>query len=149
MKISGVGPGGAPQTRRTEKSGKEKSAEFARALRRFTDEARADDSRPVDAPSNLGGLDSLLALQMVDSAGDALDSPAKRKAIVQRGEDILDRLEELRVGLLLGSIPKERLASLAQLVRDRRETAQDPQLGALLDEIELRAEVELAKLSRR
>ncbi len=149
MKISGVGPGGAPQGRRTEKSGKEKGAEFARALRRFTDEARTDDSRPVDAPANLGGLDSLLALQMVDSAGDTLDSPAKRKAIVQRGEDILDRLEELRVGLLLGSIPKDRLASLAQLVRDRRETAQDPQLGALLDEIELRAEVELAKLSRR
>lgn len=149
MKIFGVGPGGTAQTRRTEKTGKEKSAEFARALRRFSEEARTDDARPVDAPTSLGGLDGLLALQMVDTVGDTPDSPAKRKALVARGEDILDRLEELRVGLLMGSIPKERLAALAQLVRDRRESAQDPQLGALLDEIELRAEVELAKLSRR
>lgn len=148
MKISGVGPGGSPQGRRTEKTGKEKSAEFARALRRFTDEARADDARPVETAPSLGGLDSLLALQMVDAAPDATDRPAKRRAMVQRGEDILDRLEELRVGLLLGSVPKERLAALAQMVRDRREEAEDPQLGALLDEIELRAEVELAKLTR-
>lgn len=149
MKISGVGPGGTAQGRRTEKTGKEKSAEFAKALRRFSEEARSEDARPVESSASLGSLDSLLALQMVDGAPTATDSPAKRQAMLDRGEDILDRLEELRVGLLLGSVPKERLAGLAQMVRDRRESAQDPQLGALLDEIELRAEVELAKLSRR
>jgi hypothetical protein len=58
-------------------------------------------------------------------------------------------LEELRIGLLLGHIPRDRLADLSRMVRDRREDAEDPQLAALLDEIELRAEVELAKLTMR
>lgn len=152
MKISGVGPGGAQ--RRAEKTGKEKSAEFARALRRFTAEAQgsggAEEARPADRPTQAGGLEGLLAAQMVDPAGDATEGEARRRqAMVDRGEDILERLEELRVGLLLGRVPEDRLASLAAMVRDQRQDARDPQLAAILDEIELRAEVELAKLSRR
>jgi hypothetical protein len=34
------------------------------------------------------------------------------------------------------------------MVRNKREAGADPELAAILDEIELRAEVELAKLSR-
>ena len=51
-------------------------------------------------------------------------------------------------GLLMGTLPKEKLTELADMVRTRRESCQDPRLAALLDEIELRAEVEIAKLSR-
>ncbi len=66
-----------------------------------------------------------------------------------RGVEILDRLEEIRRGLLLGAVPKERLGELARMVREKRERGADPVISRLLDEIELRAEVELAKLSRR
>ena len=45
--------------------------------------------------------------------------------------------------------PKDRLQELAHLVREKRERGADPVVSRLLDEIELRAEVELAKLSRR
>ena len=55
----------------------------------------------------------------------------------------------MRKGLLLGSIPKDRLAELARMVREKRERGADPVVSRLLDEIELRAEVELAKLSRK
>jgi len=54
----------------------------------------------------------------------------------------------VRHGLLMGTLPKEKLTELADMVRSRRESCQDPRLAALLDEIELRAEVEIAKLSR-
>jgi len=54
-----------------------------------------------------------------------------------------------RRALLAGSVPKDRLIQLAQMVRARRDTVSDPRLATILDEIELRAEVELAKLSRR
>jgi hypothetical protein len=37
---------------------------------------------------------------------------------------------------------------LGKLVRDRRDGAGDPRLAGLLDEIELRAAVELAKLEQ-
>lgn len=152
MKISGLGPGGGQ--RRTDKTSKEKSADFARALRRFSAESKDDGvsgAHASDPPANVGGLDALLAAQMVDAV-DATDSDGDRRrrqqSMIQRGEDILDRLDELRVGLLLGHVPKDRLAGLARLVREQREDAQDPQLAALLDEIELRAQVELAKLER-
>ncbi len=60
---------------------------------------------------------------------------------------MLDELEQIRLGLLLGQIPRARLEQLAQMVRARREQLDDPKLIAILDEIELRAAVELAKLS--
>jgi hypothetical protein len=49
----------------------------------------------------------------------------------------------------MGAIPKEKLIAMAQMVRSRRDNVPDPQLASLLDEIELRVEVELAKLSPR
>jgi hypothetical protein len=61
---------------------------------------------------------------------------------------MLDKLEEIRLGLLLGTIPQSRLEQLAHLVRAQRELVNDPKLTAILDEIELRAAVELAKLTR-
>jgi hypothetical protein len=60
---------------------------------------------------------------------------------------MLDELEQIRLGLLLGQIPQARLEQLAQMVRARREQLDDPKLIAILDDIELRAAVELAKLS--
>jgi hypothetical protein len=64
----------------------------------------------------------------------------------QRGEDLLDGLDEIRHGLLIGALPRERVVRLLAIVRSRREQLADPRLSAILDEIELRAEVELAKL---
>jgi len=51
--------------------------------------------------------------------------------------------------LLDGSISEESLGNLSKLVRAKRENVDDPQLMEVLDEIELRAEVELAKLERK
>jgi len=67
----------------------------------------------------------------------------------RRAEDMLDRLEELRLGLLAGEIPREKLESLERLVQEQRGAVSDPRLSDLLDEIELRARVELAKLDIR
>ena len=52
---------------------------------------------------------------------------------------------EIRTGLLIGSIPVNRLSGLAQSMANRKENAADPALRALIEEIELRARVELAK----
>lgn len=141
MKVSGVGSGApASGSRRTEKStGK---GEFKATL--LDSMGGADEPAPVETTSGIGAVDALLIVQ---SVGDAEEREA-RKRLIQRGEDILDQLEEIRHGLLMGSIPKDKLETLAQTVRNRREACADPRLAAVLDEIELRAEVELAKLSR-
>lgn len=142
MKVSNVGSG-APTggSRRVDKADKGKG-QFKQALVEAM--GSAEESHAIEAPSALGAVDALLVVQ---AAGDAPDREARQR-LVRRGEDILDRLEEIRHGLLMGTVPKDRLVALAQLVRARRETCADPHLAGLLDEIELRAEVEIAKLAR-
>jgi hypothetical protein len=67
---------------------------------------------------------------------------------VQRGSTLLDRLDELRLGLLAGVLPRERLDELARIARTARDSVDDPGLSLILDDIDLRVAVELAKLDR-
>lgn len=144
MKVSGVGNSAGPsQVRKTGKADKAAPGSFAKQLGEGVEQV--EDAATVEAPTAVANVDALLAAQGV--AGNLEDDVRRR--LIRRGEDILDRLEELRRALLTGTVPKERLIQLAQMVRARRDTVADPRLAALLDEIELRAEVELAKLSRR
>lgn len=136
MKINGTAPIRSATARRAATAAKGAAGAFASELSAPAEEAGASAGA---APSE--AVQALLLIQEVpDAAG-----PAKRAA--RRGEDMLDRLEELQRDLLLGALPRERMVQLAQLVRTRREQAADPRLAAVLDEIELRCRVELAKLA--
>ena len=92
--------------------------------------------------ANQAGLDaaSLLALQ------EAPDAAERRRQAVLRSTDILDELQQLRLGLLTGSVPRQRLQRLTKLLRDRPGGYADPQLDSIVADIEVRAAVELAKL---
>jgi len=145
MKVSGVGSG--QKSDRSKRTSKVESggSGFKDTLAHSADGVDdAEDVRGVDGLSSIAGVDTLLALQ---SVGDVNEREA-RKRMIRRGEEILDKLEELRHGLLIGSMSREKLEGLSKTVRLSREDCADPRLGAILDEIELRAEVELAKLAR-
>ena len=114
---------------------------FAAAL--HEEAGAAGGQSAVGGPVGLSGVSTILALQ---GAPDSTERRARQRA-VQRADAMLDDLEQIRLGLLLGAIPRARLEQLAQLVRARREQVDDPKLIAILDEIELRAAVELAKLA--
>ncbi|MDR3449336.1 MAG: flagellar assembly protein FliX [Alphaproteobacteria bacterium] len=90
-----------------------------------------------------GAVSGILGIQEVD---DALAHASKGKL---RAQDILDRLEDLRIELLSGGISKEKLMQLSRIVNARRGQITDPKLSAILDEIDLRAQVELAKYSQQ
>ena len=94
----------------------------------------------VSGSQPINSIDSLLSLQEVP------DSTTGRSKGLVFGKDMLDHLEDIRRGFLLGTIPKARLKALAQIIKQRRDNFQDPALADLLDQIELRARVELAKL---
>jgi Class II flagellar assembly regulator len=96
----------------------------------------------VAAPGPLTALESILTLQNVD---DAASGPSKG---VAHGEQLLDLLDNVRDGLLSGGIPRTTLNRLASAVSRRHENFADPKLQGVLDEIELRAKVELAKLEQ-
>lgn len=114
--------------------------DFAKAL----GESHAGHGQQVSMSLSVNSLSVVLAVQ---ETPDAAKGRAKQRAR-DRGMKMLDFLEEIRIGLLMGVIPKDRLEQLAQMVRAKREQIDDPKLMSILDEIELRAAVELAKLSR-
>lgn len=99
---------------------------------------RVANADPVIASS---GIDALLALQAVE---DPLF--AKRKAL-RRGSNLLDTLEAIKADLLAGRVSEGRLNALMAIVSSARERGLAG-LDALLDDIELRARVELAKFGR-
>ncbi len=103
----------------------------------------AKDTRASAGSAGVSGLDTLLGLQMVAQVDER---QARRKRGVKRGQIILGALDDLKIALLDGRMPLERLARVAASVSERERDSDDPRLEAILDEIELRARVELAKL---
>lgn len=85
---------------------------------------------------------SMLAIQE-QSANDQQKN-ARRKAI-ELGGSLLNRLEELNVRLISGVVSDDKLIQLKQFFAQKREHVQDDRLHAILAEIDLRVQVEIAK----
>lgn len=142
MKVSNIGPAkGVDKTKR--KSGASSSDAFADDLRAAT----ADAPEPAAGTVSGGGVAGVEAVLAMQAADDATQGRSKG-LLMARGDRLLDRLEDLQMALLTGSLPKEKIIELAQALREKRPTSDDAGLNSLIDEIELRAEVELAKLTR-
>lgn len=126
---------------RTRSSGSAASGlDFARFLSTAAAEA-AEAAVELHAPS---ALDSLLGVQEVTDDG----AGGRRRAAARYGSSLLDRLDRLRLEMLEGGASVATLGALAQTLRAERQRSEDPRLDTVLDEIELRAEIEMAKLLR-
>ena len=90
----------------------------------------------------VGGIDALLALQ---GAEDPLE---RRKRAVKRGRLALDALEELKIGLLGGVLSGSTLTKLQAVAAQLKLGSGNADLDRVLGEIELRVEVEIAKMAR-
>ncbi len=137
MKIGNVSSPRTSATKRSERGGSAQAGGFAKAL-------GSEKATPasLESAAPLGALDALVALQEVD------DPTQGRAKAQQRGEDLLERLDSLRMGLLLGRVSISELERLSQMVNRETAATADPRLREVLNEIELRAAVELAKLGR-
>lgn len=110
----------------------------------FADSLKGALGGGATAPALVQGTSSLAALFSVQDIGSAVDESARRRTVA-RGEHLLDALERLRRDVLAGALSPERLAGLSEALRARAEATSDPLLREVMEEIELRAEVELAK----
>ncbi len=137
MKISGTGPLNQPSVRRRERSRSTQGGAFASELSEGAS-PRASSSAP-----QVESLSSLLAAQ---EFGD--DQADGKSASLRRAELLLDKLDQLRHSLLAGHVSGHQLTDLVRTVRNRRDQVADPRIREVLDEIELRAAVELAKIRR-
>ncbi|MHC2333312.1 flagellar assembly protein FliX [Bradyrhizobium sp. USDA 4454] len=98
-----------------------------------------EEVRSTTAPKAAASLDALLALQGVE------DPTERRRRSVARGKGALDVLDALKLGLLSGNCDSSTVNRLRDAAASLKESSGDPGLDAVLSEIELRVEVELAK----
>jgi hypothetical protein len=101
--------------------------------------ASSSESRAMSAPKASANIDVLLALQGIE------DPTERRKRSVQRGRGALDVLDDLKLGLLSGNLTASTVSRLRDAAANLKSSSGDPGLDAVLSEIELRVEVELAK----
>src|SRR5215468_11654843 len=125
---------GAPasQTRRTN------SGTFV-----LPDTSSTQETKSASAPKAAANIDALLALQGIEE-----DPVERRKRSVARGKTALDVLDDLKMGLLSGNLDASTVVRLRDAAANLKASSGDPGLDAVLSEIELRVEVELAKAGR-
>ena len=136
MKITGpngAGAAGGPRATRPAGGG-------GFRLPALDETAGAVQTGGVGRTASVMGVDALLALQEV---GGPLEG---RRRAVRRAGHILDALDEVKLALLDGDLRLAQLDRLRRAVSEERGLTSDSTLDGVLDEIELRAAVEIAKL---
>jgi hypothetical protein len=88
----------------------------------------------------VGGIDALIALQGVEGVEE------RRRRAVKRGHTALDLLDEMKLGLLSGGLDPAMLLKLKTAAAGLKDLSGDPRVDQVLAEIDLRVEVELAKV---
>ena len=104
------------------------------------DVASAGETRATIAPKATANIDALIAMQGIEE-----DPAERRRRSVARGRGALDVLDELKLGLLSGNLDRSTVLRLRDAAANLKSSSGDPGLDAVLSEIELRVEVELAK----
>ena len=95
---------------------------------------------PVASTNRISSVDAVVGMQEIT------DDNKDERGAKNRANLILDKLEDIRMGLLLGEIPKSNLEELSKVLRVARENSVDSKLLEIIEDIELRAKIELAKL---
>ena len=103
----------------------------------------AGEATGAMAASGVNAVSSLEALIALQDVGGPLE---RRRRAMNRAGSILAALEGLKLDLLEGRLTPGAIQALTRAVREQRALTDDPGLEGLLDEIETRAMVELAKL---
>lgn len=138
MKVGGTkGPKSTSGTQKSSPSGGGSDVDFSQYVTGGASEAASSS-----ATQSIAQLDVLLAVQEVE---DPMRGAAKKRVKV-RANNILEKLDSIRLKMLGGDLTVGHMIDVADVVASHRDKIDDPALTAIMDEIDLRAQVELAKL---
>ena len=131
---------GPNSTSKTGKAAPKKSSDNADFAQYVT--GGGGEAAGVSATQNIAQLDALLAVQETE---DPTQKEARKRARL-RADLILERLDQIRLKMLGGNLTVGHMIDVADVVATHRDKIDDPKLTAIMDEIDLRAQVELAKM---
>lgn len=137
MKIDGPGRVQGPAKTKKKDKAKESDGSFGEFV-----SGGASESTGAKATQSIAHVDSLLAVQGAEDPTQG----AARKRMRTRSGTILNELDKIRMAMLNGSLTVGHMIDIADVVASHREKVTDPSLTDIMDEIDLRAQVELAKM---
>jgi flagellar motor switch/type III secretory pathway protein FliN len=137
MDIKVTGYGAIKSSTPARKTGGGSSVSFSSLLSGTQSSSATAQAAEINATT---AISNLFALQEIS------EEERKRERALKHGKTMLDALERLRQQLLMGEIPSHMLADLSLTLEEQKQTLSDPHLMALIEDIELRVAVELAKL---
>lgn len=137
MKVQGPGKTQGPSKTKKSSSASEIDGKFGEFMTGGVAKAAS-----TAATHSIAQVDSLLAIQ---GAEDPTERSARQKA-QKRCKTILDELEKIRLAMLSGNLTVGHMVDVADVVSAHRQKITDPALVAIMDEVDLRAQVELAKM---
>jgi len=137
-KITGYAP--VKSTGSAKKTGKSAASSAFASLLGLSETDEAAPTTQLSDVAATAAVGNMLALQEIS------EDDVKRRKLVQQGKNMLEELENLRRQLLMGKIPGSMLQTLARQLSIQRQQVADQKLMDILDDIELRVAVELAKL---
>lgn len=100
------------------------------------------ESGATQTTQSIAYVDALLAVQGADDP----TARAAKQRMRKRSNDLLEGLDDIRNAMLTGRLTVGHMIDIADVVASHREKIEDPQLTGIMDEIDLRAQVELAKM---
>jgi hypothetical protein len=134
MKVTG--PGGISQT---STGGGSKPAAAPGFAVQASDTPETAGAAKLSGPGAVASVGALLALQEAEGPVE------RKKRAVRRAGRLLDMLDEVKLAILGEGQGAAALHKLAQAAREERAQTDDTRLEEVLDEVETRAAVELAK----
>lgn len=90
----------------------------------------------------LSNINPFLVLNEINSEEE------EKKLLKERGKKLIDILKEIRLMLLDGNIPTEKLLDLKNYFEKLEFTSQTNNINIIIEDIKLRVEVELAKIEK-
>ena len=137
MKISGLGGIRATEPKKKKNASSESSkSDFSSLVEGKEESGATSSTNPLNVSQ------AIIGLQEVDW------QEQNRKENMARGHHVLDMLEAIRNGLLIGKISIAQLQKLQSTLAQKKDAIEDPKLASIIQEIEVRAAVELAKLEK-
>lgn len=137
MKVTGPGQTQAPSKTKKKDKAQDSDSSFGDFVA-----GQSQQAAPAKASQSIAQVDALLAVQGAEDPSHG----AARKRMRHRANTLLNELDKIRMAMLGGSLTVGHMINIADVVAQHRENITDPKLTAIMDEIDLRAHVELAKM---
>ncbi len=108
----------------------------------------ADSAPAAQNAQNISNIQSVLSLDALNILSQVNDEEYTQKQNIEWGKDILKQLERFKYQILNGKISHNALLELQSRINNIPINPQDHKLRGIIEEIEIRAAVELEKLKR-